>query len=232
MDYLRSAYTSHMIFRTGDAPVEVRWFKAKPGAGVFPYPHNFGSTNWQERDYQAGDIGEQDVIEPWVTPLVSSRGSPGYPCTTDPTWWLTGIPVGQQAPPVDSDGVPLCCSDQIPCRCGGDVLPSTLTATFPSGGCVFLAGVTVTLNKQSSGCVWYGSGPLAGGGSGFVTLTFRFAGPQADAGILRAQWFNIGTGTVEKVADSSSTCSPRSFVFKDMNDHVVVPCPAQDINIS
>lgn len=232
MDYLRSAYTSYMVFRTGDPPVKVTWFRAKKGAALFPTPHNFYSSNWNHRDYHAGDIGEQEVIDPWIEPATLARGAVQNTCTIPPTWWLTGIPAGNQAPATDGAGVPLCCSAQAPCSCNGNILPDTMTGTWPDGTCTILHGVVVTLTRVAGTCAWTGNAPLFFGGSTRVFLTFRFAGPQADAASLEVTYFAFGSFTSTVLADSSSTCSPRTFKFLEVSSGGAFPCIPQRINIS
>lgn len=224
MDYLRSAYSSYMIFRTGDPPVKVTWQRAAPGAALFPTAHNFYSSNWNERQYQAGDIGEQAIVDAWLPPDPPGRPGKANNCMIPPSWWQTGIPAGQLAPPVDSNGVPLCCSTMPPYSCQGNPMPSTLTATFPGTSCSLLAGVSVTLSQLSNTGAWQGTQTIAGG-LGDITLTFRFAGPAADATNLTFSTVGTwGSGQVTVNADPSSTCSPRAFNFLGIPSVGGFPC--------
>lgn len=156
MDYVRSCYRTKFVFRTGDAPLDVEWRFADDSAGLFPLEHNFFSSNWDARKAVAGWIGEQPGAKPWIRGTRLGRGQATYNCEGIDSWWKEGIPVGQQAPEVDAEGVPLCC---VPspgcCNCPPG---ETVTATFiNSFGADCLDGLVVVLSQDPDTCDWYGT---------------------------------------------------------------------------
>src|SRR6516162_1380213 len=63
MDYLRSCYTAEVRYLAGSqARGYITWEKAQPGAQVYPYPHAFSSSVWENNDPSSfGPIGETSM---------------------------------------------------------------------------------------------------------------------------------------------------------------------------
>lgn len=60
MDVLRFGYTTYMRTSTECEPIKVRWYRAAPGAPVYPNAHRFYSRNWKDLwEYPSDQIGEQ-----------------------------------------------------------------------------------------------------------------------------------------------------------------------------
>jgi hypothetical protein len=231
MDYARSCYSANFNFRTGDPAILTAWSFADPGARLFPYWHSFDSKNWQDHEYQAGDIGEQDQVQLWLPGTPLGRGQPTYNCVGIEDWWTGGIPIGMLAPPVDVNGVPLCCTAERPCVCAGGNLPDTLTLTF-TDGCFATVGVTVTLTRNPGSCQWTGSAEL-NFLVGLFTATLSFAGPQASASSISFTVVgSAGDSSGYAVADDSSQCSPLAITFTDVDPGLHVPCTYFDMVIS
>jgi len=172
MDYLRSCYTTEMVFRDGDSAVEVEWYWTDPGAKCFPGWSRFSSGNWSSRDQVAGDLGEQPGPKPWRNGSKPANGWTGdlnaVACAKlKESWWQYGIPTGEDTGPLDTEGRPLCCVDgppppDDPCASAWhcDNMPDSLTAKFSdSTGTWFLGspdGLEVQLVRDSiDPCMWF-----------------------------------------------------------------------------
>jgi len=169
MDYLRSCYSTTMVFRVGDDPVPVQWMWAKEGAVSFPFDHKFYSTNWDSRAAIAGELGEQPGPKPWRNG--SGDPSPGTSlgsCTIG-DWFLTGIPEGELTPPTGPDHKPLCCSEE-PFDCMA--LADTLTLTIAGTGDCTAIDQSISLTRVTGLCQWLGVMVTP---SGNATTTVEFA---------------------------------------------------------
>lgn len=142
-----------MVFRVGDPAIRVRWVFSKEGALRFPEWHAFPSANWDERFCVPGPLGEQPGVRPWrngsgVVAPGTSLGDCG-----NQGWFLTGIPDGQEAPPLGPDGIPVCCSE-TPFDCFA--LPDTLTLTFQGiDECSNIDG-SITVTRTPDTCTYTG----------------------------------------------------------------------------
>lgn len=58
MDVIRSCYESDMVLVEGQAPIRVRWFRVDKHAELFPGPHLFGSSVWDDPKENV-TVGEQ-----------------------------------------------------------------------------------------------------------------------------------------------------------------------------
>ena len=100
MDYLRSCYTAEVRYLAGSqARGYITWEKAQPGAQVYPYPHAFSSSVWENNDPSSfGPIGETSMARTWSPTKVSPFD--GKHNDLDPQIALHGIPISAlTAPP-------------------------------------------------------------------------------------------------------------------------------------
>jgi len=153
---LRSCYKVKMVFRTGDAPVEVQWYWADNDAKCFPGFSRFASANWINRDVNTGDLGEQPGFRTWVDGKKPPRGYIGDQASGDcakarASWWTDGIPVSESVGPFNPQGVPLCCINPPCCGCN---LPATLQASISGFGCACIPASTITFTRVGSTCIW------------------------------------------------------------------------------
>jgi len=231
MDYVRSFYTSNMIFRTGDPPVLVTWKPAAPDAIPFPFPHNFGSSNWNERNYQAGDIGEQDIVTPWIEPMPSDRSGRICACPVPVSWWTSGIPTGQQTPITDANGVPLCCSGPVPVIVNGYTIPDMLTLSFDGSVCPQLSGVVAVLNRLPGQGAWVGNAVI-NFGLGNIAIVLRIAGPQPNACSLSGAWTTtFGNFNTQVIGADTSSCPPPNFKFPNFAHGMLFSCAGSDCTV-
>jgi hypothetical protein len=122
MTTLRSCYRSQFrLFR--DAPDVLtwgRWHFCQPGAGVVPYFHLFGSSNWDwdgRFDPPLGEVGTGP--RPWFNGKPIPRVKGTNTCGTREQWEEGSLLSARGTMPVAVDGVPLCCiADPLPP--GGD----------------------------------------------------------------------------------------------------------------
>jgi hypothetical protein len=193
--------------------------------------HSFDSKNYQDSLYTAGDIGEQQKTVEWTPGIPLSRGAPTYNCLGIDSWWTDGIPPAMLAPPVDPQGIPLCCSAPQQCLCDGSALPDTLHLSF-TDGCFATEGVVITLTRNPSTCQWTGSGEL-NFLVGLMTVSFSFAGPHGSASSIAFTVVgSAGDSSGSAVADDTSECSPINITFTDVDPGLFVPCTYFDIVIS
>jgi hypothetical protein len=152
---MRSAYDVDMVFSIDADPVRVRWYVAKDLQPWAPDGNLFVSSNWVNRETDAGDLGEQPTSKPWF----SGKDTKDYPVATgDPCGidddLVVGLDAGETTGPWSLDGKLGCCS----CAC--DSYPCTLHATITSlSGC---EGFEQTFDLVSDGttpCMWIGGGP-------------------------------------------------------------------------
>jgi hypothetical protein len=159
MDYLRSAYRTTMIFRVGDDPVPIQWYRCDPGAKPFKHWTVYASSNWISRDTIAGELGEQPGPKPWDSGVKPANGGSGNAdaviCgNVHPDWYLTGIPVGESTGPFEPSGLPTCCV--TPPKCCGCRMPATISLSLFAFGCVCIPGSPVTANRVGGpeSCLW------------------------------------------------------------------------------
>lgn len=99
-DYLHSGYSAPAKWRQdSDDTVMIRWYRAAPNALVFPYPHAFGSTAYDEPDeWNFRGPGEQKPsYYEWSTSGPSVPDGQSTP--TPPDWFLLGAPASCAAQP-------------------------------------------------------------------------------------------------------------------------------------
>lgn len=95
MDFLRSAYRVNMILDDTHALYLVDWFRASPGASLFPGVHPI-SLNWSKPDF--GDLNQVGEVRTFK-PVYSKGGKPtfvphdvSWPATGLLDWFRTGAP--------------------------------------------------------------------------------------------------------------------------------------------
>jgi len=207
VDYVRSCYSTEMVFRVGDDPVSVEWHFADPAAGLFPGWNAFASGNWDARKLYAGQLGEQPGNKPWKKGIPLGRGTALFGCTDVLSWFDTGIPAGEQTPVTGSDHVPLCCSAPPVDSCCG--ISGSLTLSFPAGqGCPCLQDVVIILT-QTSANQWNGEAVVCGGQT--IQFQLRCTGSGVNAYRLDAA-FGLH-GNIPDVAPNTSSCSPFVLNF-------------------
>jgi len=146
MDLLRSTYDVQMVFKEGDPPKTVSWFRCQEGAQLFPEPHAFFSYNW-DTDFPTGTIGEQ---RPGVRPWNNGQGpkcARGQGRVVGQLDWFAGgqsdsiIPASPR--PVAGGRTPgACCCSVPPSGRGGSLYPdSAYPVSSGCGGLLFKGGL-------------------------------------------------------------------------------------------
>jgi hypothetical protein len=92
MDYLRSGYTAPARWLSnGSDTIQIRWYRAAPGAQTYTLPHAFGSTVWDIPEDVAstgpGEIPDVRVYSPSISPDFPGTGFPSFPA-----YLLHGVP--------------------------------------------------------------------------------------------------------------------------------------------
>lgn len=141
-----------MVFREGDSPLRVKWFFADENAAAFPGWHSFGSANWVNRECEAGAIGEQPGTRTWRNGSKPTNGGTGnlfaVQCASqvNPSWWITGIPAGEESGPYETNGLPTCCVDgppvEQPCTDCSAAPAADMSVSFTCPGCPDLDGTS------------------------------------------------------------------------------------------
>lgn len=108
MDFLRSGYASTMrLFRDSVQETPIIWYRARPGAQVFPFPHVFGSRNW-DADHAVAQSGPGETkgsTNETHTNSVNTNGYLGQDFVGDPDWFLNGAPSSAAGTaPTDANG--------------------------------------------------------------------------------------------------------------------------------
>jgi microcystin-dependent protein len=122
MDDLYSCYQSYMRLYPDDPDRLTlgRWLWCPEGAEALPFPTAFCSSRYDPNDWQLEGVGEISEIAGYS----SGRGNPRYTGRThcgSAYLFASGSPVMLRGtPPVDADGVPLCCD--APPAVGGEAL--------------------------------------------------------------------------------------------------------------
>jgi hypothetical protein len=121
MDYLRAGYTAPARWRAaGDDTMSIRWYRAAPGARVYPLLHAFGSTVWDvPSDVANTGPGEVPLIRTWA-------GSPpavpaGLTSPTPAEYFAGGVPLDADLPSCETH------VNVSACGCG-------FSTTFAGGG--------------------------------------------------------------------------------------------------
>lgn len=107
---MRSCYEATMQFdKKGEIKVPIVWYFCGDGAELFPGPHSFGSSNWENPPRSGLGIGEQ-----WDSSFAWRDGSQPFPAPGNGSfcgpldWYENGCP--SDAPPVEYVGdIPECC---------------------------------------------------------------------------------------------------------------------------
>lgn len=129
-----------MRFRPGGPGVLVQWFRAKPGAKLFPGEHGYYSLNWED-DHAPSPVGEDRSL---MVPRWANGSGPALldghcvRCVDPSLFGSDGVPPGITGPVVvTSNGVPITC------------------LSVPAGGLLF--GGDATRPKGRGGMLWSGS---------------------------------------------------------------------------
>lgn len=152
MDYLHSCYTAPARLIAGsDETFTVRWYRAAPGAKVYPFPHAFASSVWDDsvtlgRREGVGEFKHGHVWSPnRVYPFDGQCDVP------NPDWLLHGLPqsVYDSGPPAT-----LCCHTLAACDHGviafnGQGVRAT---AMPSAGAFAVSGSATTARVIVTGC--------------------------------------------------------------------------------
>ena len=127
VDFIRSCYTVDMILRRGDLPVRVRWYRAPDGAEVFPGPHLYSSTNWEEEGEGVADVGEVPGTQKWDSGVNRSKTTGHFLCGRLGAWRY-GADKTDRNLVLDIWGRPKCCN--LPPLVGPDPTFFTSLSTF------------------------------------------------------------------------------------------------------
>jgi hypothetical protein len=201
LDALRSCYSTQIKpYSTTDDVVTVDWFFTD--AEALPYPHSFGSLNW-DTDH----CGVEGVGEVWLAPRPYRNGSPvgdapgtGPPCGTRDQW-LHGQPVPPLVPtPLDAGGTPSCCGGapvaMVPCgACPGGMALATyhlVVAGVTNNSCAeCVAAMNGRVVLTGTGCFYHGA-PITFCGTGFLATSWQMQ--MVGGGNVQASLFMGGSG--------------------------------------
>jgi len=226
MDWMRSAYDVRMVFETDGDPFSVKWFKAIGGAKTFPGFHAFPSSNWNSRQVDDGDLGEQPGTFVWRDGSVPSNAGPAdataVQCATiRATQWTDGLQAGPPFGPYDADGVPLCCVTA--CNCLSSDFDNLVASISDVSNCSNLVQTVPLSRTDPALCTWSGTYAIPGGTGDLVVQwidgnTFSIATTcSADVGALavgtlcpaiNVEWTLFDDNGFGCCADPGS---PRSF---------------------
>lgn len=204
MDLLRSCYTVDMVFRDGDAPQQVRWFRAAKEAKLFEGPQAFFSYNWE--DDPTGPVGEQRPgRRPW------SNGQ-GPACAKGikepfglPEWFQRGLPPGNPLSALPSHAkvpVQCCCTLGATGRLSTDQPPEAKAFEPLCGGLLFFGGM-------NSVCLWRRT---------FILFTFPAWATPPFLVIVNAEMFKDKLGQVWSLSDSQFGYSYQVRIVKRYDD--------------
>jgi len=85
MDFIRFCYETKMRFVEGQDGIKVRWQRARPGAKVPPFRHQFGSRVWEENWRGKADRGEFGEVYGSTLKWVEPQMDP-HTCLDGPFW--------------------------------------------------------------------------------------------------------------------------------------------------
>lgn len=165
-DWIRSGYTTDMVFESGGSRKSVTWYFSKVGQPWAPDGNKFVSLNWDGPDKSPSDLGEQDGARPWSNGK-DVKNYPlqlGDPCSIDADLVL-GLTPGNTTGPWSPEGKLACCND-VDCTSYADPLFADIVSL---SGCSSLAQ-TVQLDLVAP-CVWQGTATTTLG-SALMTVGF------------------------------------------------------------
>lgn len=110
MDLLRSAYRTNVRpWRDSSSTIGIRWFRALPGAEIYPNPNLFTSLNWTDRDEAGGPVGEvKGAARPW-DPGLNPAGFLGVSSCGTPAVFRAGATAADPVFLSDALGYTACC---------------------------------------------------------------------------------------------------------------------------
>jgi hypothetical protein len=154
--YLRSFYSTDALCTSDPArKTTIRWYRAPPGALVFPHQHSFSPLLWSDKR----TLATRPLGEVPGAPRKWSNGAPPFPAAGSsfcgqPPWYLTGGPALTDPRPTDPQGIPVCCGGGR-AVCQGTTGQPTFTLRLPDQ--------SVTLTSVGGG-TWQGpfTNPLGG----------------------------------------------------------------------
>lgn len=121
----------------------MRWYRPPPTAKVFPFPHAFGSGNWDDTKKLDTDLGDDATQRQVYSKGLSLNSSDGTSFAGDANFFLVGAPA--PAPlPRGPDGTPLSCGGLIPLGTVGKI------AKFATANTVDDSSLTETTAKIAS----------------------------------------------------------------------------------
>jgi hypothetical protein len=169
--------------RAGELIIPVRWYFVPDDTPFLPFPHLFGSNN-----YQTQGIIDLGPGERWDSPRFYSKGAPPGPLlpTTEfcgpLDWWANGVPSTAPSLPTNTLGQALCCIEEGGLIFGGT---SQVATSTPNEGGLYLGGTSlVTLTSLATGGLLLGgtsvasisTGGLILGGTVLVSLVYPYTG--------------------------------------------------------
>lgn len=131
-------------------PVPITWFKCQPGAEMMPFPHAFGSRNWEDIYWQFSPVGENGYLRarnPGSTTTPITATGQGHFCGTEEQW-QQGFPFDTfSAVPYNSEDIPTCCGNDNLLWGGG---MSDSSAKFSAPGPAMFVGHINTFTPGSN----------------------------------------------------------------------------------
>jgi len=113
MDVLPKLYRSKMrLYRDRpDVLVTGRWQWCPPGAVAIPYLHRFGSSKYDENDFElpADSVGEVERLPGPVPSNTPPRYTGQRWCGGEEVWTQGALYSQRFTPAVDEEGIPFCC---------------------------------------------------------------------------------------------------------------------------
>jgi hypothetical protein len=159
----------------------VRWYFCPPGTPFLPFPHLYGSSNWQTDGVIDLGPGERwDSLRPYSKGQLPGPQPPVGEFCGPTDWWQNGVP--SDAPPLDVNllGQPLCCVAAGGLLLGGY---SSVRTYPPNTGGLYLGGTSeLSVSPASAGGLLLGGSSnvyLIGGGlliGGISASQLRYAG--------------------------------------------------------
>lgn len=159
VDYIRTCYVEKMKVWQDREPIEVRWFRAPPGARLLPGPHPFGSMRtWDKGEFNSPQYpGEHSYVryDKGENPI-GYKGE-GY-CGPDVAIQEGGKTGRDPIITTEADGWSPCCGPRETVTVCGVVLPKRMLLTLTPGGanCPCGVGATATLEYRNEAADWFG----------------------------------------------------------------------------